>query len=549
MKKMYFKYTKFGKIQRLVVEGFLMHEAVKVTGAVQSRDKKVFTYAPDEITARQLKKMFPTMQVDKSINMWLDESAARVKHLTAFKQLESCELTVENSDKLYPFQTVDIKFMQQSPRCINANQMGTGKTIESLMLADEIGAEKVLVVCSQSKMDDWIEEIEKWNILDSSLTKVAGSPLKKQKALYETTRFKVITHGLLRDTDRYGSVFIELWDLVLIDEGHRLKNIKSAQANGASRLKSKNFVIITGTPMLNRPSELYALLHILFPERFGSYWDFVERFCTTEEGFNGSRKITGVKNTDVLQYILAPIMIRRLKKDVMAYLPEKIYKTVHVELTGDAKKAYKQMEKESMIDLDNGDAIMASNRLTQMVRLRQLALDPGLLGEGPDLRGPKTAAIMDILEEAIENGEKVVVFSVSRRYIERLSLMLTAAKINHATMHGKLNETEKSAAKRKFQQDPNCCVFVCTLGTGGEGLNLQNASIEILADKSWVPGDMEQAEDRLHRDGQTKNPLIISIVCKDTIDEDIEEVLQDKTNTITEVMAMDNIVKKILARN
>lgn len=552
MKRLYFKYTKFGKIERLVVQGFLLHEATQIPGAVQGRDKSIFTYPPDEILARRIIRLFPNTVVDKSITMWLEEAVKHVKFITGFKALEKYDdLEVPNSAKLYPFQTVDVGFMELTPKCINANQMGTGKTVECLVYAEHIDAKKVLIVCSQSKMQDWADEIQTWITSDNSTTKIIGKPLQKQKALYVTSRFKIITYGMLRDASRYGTIFIELWDLVLVDEAHKLKNMRAAQTAGCVRLKCARMVLLTGTPMLNRPSELYALLHILYPERFSSYWTFVDRFCTTEEGWGGNKQptVTGVKNTEVLQYILAPIMIRRLKKDVMAYLPDKIYKTIYVELTGKDKKEYEQMEKESMIDRDGEDSLMASNKLTQMIRLRQLAIDPGLLGEGQDLDGPKTEVVLDLLEEAIENEEKTVVFSTSRIYIERLSKVLDKAKINYAMMHGKLNEAQKTAAKHKFKNDPDCAVFICTLGTGGEGINLQNASMMVFVDKSWVPGEMEQAEDRVHRDGQTKNPLIVSLVCKNTIDTDIEDVLRDKSNVITQVMVMNAIVKKILSRS
>jgi SNF2 family DNA or RNA helicase len=181
-----------------------------------------------------------------------------------------------------------------------------------------------------------------------------------------------------------------------------------------------------------------------------------------------------------------------------------------------------------------------------MIRLRQLCLSPVILG-GPD-KSVKTEALLEILDEAIESGEKVVVFSWFKDYVKLLSQVLDKQKIRHVVMHGDTSDVARDQAKRQFRDDPDTKVFLSTIKTGGEGLNLQNASVLVFTDKSWVPGDNEQAEDRIHREGQTKNPLIISLVCKDTIEEDMETVLQNKERITSEAMAIEKVAEKLIER-
>lgn len=296
--------------------------------------------------------------------------------------------------------------------------------------------------------------------------------------------------------------------------------------------------------MLNSPKDLWALLNLLYPDRFTSYWQFVERFCEIEENpFSSTPKVQGIKNAEALHYTLIPFTLRRLKKDIMSYLPDKTYKTIKLDMEGEQLRMYRQMKKEMVIDFEDGSEICAPSTLAQMLRLRQIAVSPRLLG-GSD-EGVKTEALMEIIEECIESGEKVVVFSYFKEYIKHIARLLNGRNILYGMLHGETRDADRERAKRTFLTNPECFVFLCTITAGGEGLNLQAASVMVFTDKDYVPGIMEQCEDRIHRDGQKKSPLIISLVCKKSIDELIEEILANKTEVTTKGLAIKSLIEKM----
>lgn len=542
MQTLTFEYDKFGTMTRLVTLDIpYNHIREHVTGATESkRTRGKVTFPPDEILARRIIRLYPEIKVDARVTEWLNEEFRFNQDQV---ELKSC-MSLDGKDEKWAFQTVDVEFMKRAQRCINGNEMGTGKTIESIKLADAVDAEKVLVVCSKSKMGDWEEEIEKWS--HGKIVKVSGTPKLKQKRLAEDARWKIVTYGALRDSIKYAELFLTYWDCIFIDEAHRIRNLKSQQGTGATKLRSLYMIPLTGTAIYNKLPNLFALLHLLDPQRWGSYWNFVERFCETEDGFGGHPKVLGVKNAEVLQYILAPIMLDRKKKDVLPWLPEKIFKTIYLELDGKHQTLYKKMEKESMITIRDDEYVMAPTRLAQMTKLRQLALSPILLGANET--GVKTDAILELIEEAIESDQKVVIMSCFREYVEYLTNLLNTMDIGAVSFHGELSENKRDDVKRRFKNDPNCRVFVATIQTAGEGLNLQHASMLIFSDPSIIPGEVKQAIERLDRDGQLRNPLIVNLICKNTIEEDISQVLSDKNEVVDKVMAMEAILKKFCLR-
>lgn len=552
-KKLYFEYNKFGTVKKLCLEGITPTEASAIcNGASPSKDKTVIRFPLEELYARRLIRLIDGLKVHPSVTRWLEECVQTAKARTLLTQKEDVILSFPTANKLYPFQRVDVAFMKEAGNVLNANQMGTGKTVECAGLIEEIQAKKVLCLVSKSKLDDWKEELEKWTGC-SDIVVVKGSPKQKEALLKKPARIYIMTHASIRgkkskgsgpiDYGIYTNIFLTRFDLIIVDEAHKFKNSKAQQSIGARKLLFDRMVLLTGTPMLNSPKDLWALLNLLYPDRFTSYWQFVERFCEMEENPFG-KKPMGIKNEEALQYTLLPFTLRRLKKDVMPWLPDKIYKTIKIDLDGEQQRMYKQMEKEMVVDFTDGEEVCAPSTLSQMLRLRQLALCPRLLGG--ETEGAKTEALLEILEECIESGEKVVVFSYFKEYLKHIARLLNNRGIKYGMIHGETRDADRERAKKMFNTEKDCFIFLCSIGAGGEGLNLQVASTLIFTDKDWVPGIIEQCEDRIHRDGQLKNPLIISLVARNSIDEDIEEVLADKTVITTKGLAIRKIAEKLM---
>ena len=295
---------------------------------------------------------------------------------------------------------------------------------------------------------------------------------------------------------------------------------------------------MTGSPIPNYPQELWSLLNFLYPKRFHSYWQFIERFCVQESvPYSPVSIIVDVKNTPSLKYILDSIMIRRNKEELLKDLPEKRYKTIELEITGKQKELYDKMEKEMFFELENGETVEAAIPLTKLIRLRQLTLSPGIFGV--DCLGIKTQTILDILED---NDEKIVLFSISKKYINFLSEVLTKNKYtDFVKVTGDVSLPDREKAIEKFNTNPKTKLFLATIQTMGEGTNLQVASTLIFADKSWVPTINEQAENRIYRFGQKNKTLIISLFCKNTVDSAVEKALQSKNKIINKIMLLVEI--------
>lgn len=531
------------------------NRACQIPGATRPEKgpKDVVKFPVDELILRQIESVFQSdIKIDQDVQLYLNSELQKAKNKAHLKEQEDVSLRHPKSTDLYPFQRVDVSFMIATPRVLNANQMGTGKTIETAGLINEIGAKKVLFVVTKSKMLDWRDELAKWCNDYAQIAK--GSRAQKQKIIAEFNRFLIISYGSLvkskvtpsGQTRGYPELFNIKWDLVVFDEAHRLKGRKTQQADMAGELKTDRILMLTGTPILNQPAEVWSLLNILYPERFTSYWRFVEQFCLTEENFFSPEtpNIVGIKNTEQFQYILAPIMLRRLKKDVMPYLPEKIYKTRHLELEGIQARMYKEMKESMMTTLPDGTEVMAGTSLAQVIRLRQICLCPAMFGV--DDMGVKTEALLEMLEDITAQDIKMIAFSWSQEYICFLADYLFHNGIKCGVIHGSLSEAQRQRSQDIFKNDPDCHIMLATIGAGGEGYNWQCASVVVFLDKDWVPAKNEQGEDRVHRDGQKVSPLIISFVAKDTIDEHIEDVLQLKEEITEESLAIKKVIEKLL---
>jgi SNF2 family DNA or RNA helicase len=405
-------------------------------------------------------------------------------------------------------------------------------------------------------MQDWEDEGERWVTGEKTFVQIRGTRVQKEVLLKKPGRFVIINYESTRAPELKNGKRADLpglwrcnFDIVVFDEAHRLKNKRAKRTGGAIKLVSQahRAVFLTGTPMVNAPQELFPILHMTDPLRFSSYWTFVDRFCQMEENpFANTPKITGVKNLDHLQFILAGVMVRREKKDVLPELPDKMYKNIRVELEPAQKKLYKQLKKDMMAEFENGNSIVTVNVVSLMIRLRQICCSPLLIGAG-FADSAKTDAFFDIVDEFVETNEKLIVFSFFKSYLKLLSDELTAKNIDHVLTTGETPQVMREFNKKQFEHDPTCNIFMITTSTGGEGLNLQYASNVLFLDKPWTPAEMHQAEDRVHRMGQTKSPLIMSITCKGTIEEYINKVIDTKDGMITQTMAMERVIAALVA--
>lgn len=528
---------------RLNCETKYMAGVLNIAGARRQKDNSI-TLPPDPFNAEQLLKYIKDLELGEMAENWYNRYLEKREKLAKIKEQKRSEKVQANSDKLYNYQSVDVEFLKEGKRTIEASEMGTGKTVIAISNAVETGAENILIVAPKSVLYNWEKEIKLWDKNCGNVVVTDGSRKQRTELLKQPGKYKLINYAMLRN-NKYPYLFEQEWDLVIFDEAHRLKGRNTAQSEGAENLQAKNINMLTGSPIPNHPHELWHLLHILYPRRFSSYWQFVDRFCVTEENFfSPTPDIVGVKNEKYLKEILTPIMIRNKKENVLSDLPPKTYQEIELELEKKQRRIYDGME-EDMLTFINGEAHKISNSLGKLIRLQQITLSPKILDSEYKGKGIKTKALLDLLEDT---DKKVVVFSWFKTYIEILDEELQKAGYKTAVVTGGKSSEERGKAEKDFWEDPEVKVFLGTIGSAGEGMNLQVADTLIFMDKSWTPAQNRQAEDRIHRVGQKGNATIISFVAKNTIDVDKEITLANKEQVISKVMSMENTAKNLLAR-
>ncbi|MFW6281958.1 MAG: DEAD/DEAH box helicase [bacterium] len=454
------------------------------------------------------------------------------------------------ADTLYDFQRVGTHFLSNKSGAILGDDMGLGKTIQTLATVDELKADQVLIVCPASLRLNWAEEIEKW-LPNYSYTVLSGSKKKRIDALDNNSTFYITNYASLRQKSRkkkngqwvkienplFKKIRNKDFEIMILDEAHKIKNKGSQQTKAVYKLATgvNRVYELTGTPIMNKPDDLWSLLHVLDKKRFSSYWRFVNRYCEVwDNGFG--KEIGKAKNPKEFREMLKPYFLRRLKEDVIEDMPELTIQKRHVKLEGKQKKIYKQMEDRMVAEVTESEEITASIVISKIMRLKQIAVSPSLISEEKkDFKSAKIDMLFDIIDESGE--QKIVVFTQYQGAAELVAKELKEKGIGYGILHGGIDTDTRQENVNKFQNDRDCKVFVATIKAGGVGINLTAGSIAVFLDKDWTPANNSQAVDRLHRIGQKRNVTVIELIAKDTIESYIEELLEEKQETF------DNLIE------
>jgi len=432
--------------------------------------------------------------------------------------------------ELYPYQIEDVKSLTERPRCILGSEMGVGKTAEVLALTKQEDLAYILVICPKSLISEWKYQIEQW--------------LGKEWL----DRFIILNYEKLRKDTVLADIISYGWDLICFDECHKLKNPKAKQTKGATLISrdGARVIMMSGTPMMAGPQDLFSLLHIIDPITYKSYNDFRDRYCVTVQLpkppfptiIVGPRKDT----QEELSNILSQYMIRRLKKDVLD-LPPKMYRTIPVELEPSQLAKYRQMEDELFVLLDSGEKITAPAITAQITRLRQICLEPNLLSQIEKVSSPstKTLLLLDLIE-GIQSP--IVVYTVFEKYTRILSDELTKHKVPHTLFTGATSISDRTQALRDFQSG-KYKVLVGTITTMGLGVTLTASHTVIFTDNYWTPAVNEQAVDRVHRIGQNETVDVLDMWAKGTIEDHVHRVLTRKEKPINEIILRAQVLESL----
>lgn len=456
--------------------------------------------------------------------------------------------------ELRPYQKEGVEFLLQVRRGLLADDMGLGKTVQALTACHRLEAKRVLIICPATVKRVWRDEICKWFPHDT-WKMISGTAAQRLRQLAEPeTRFTIINYELLRaeapsPASHIQDIRSRKWDCILVDEAHRLRNRKSRTYRGIRLLLLQHrecpAFFLTGTPILNRPEEIWPILNLSRPKEYSSFWNWIKKYCDTGPSYWHPRAIViqGVKDPAKLKQDLSSLVLRRTK-EVLPDLPPKIYLHVPVELAEMQRKPYQEMLA-FCAALVEDETVEASTVLAQITRLRQICVSPDLLREElpPVIRGAKITALRDILKD-IPETEKVVIFSQFAKAIRGI-LMPVQEIFPCAFFTGEDSQSFRESQLERFRNDPLCRGLLTTIHAGGIGLNLQVASVAIFLDQWWAPAINIQAEDRLHRLGQRRPVTVIILEADGTIEQRVRRILEYKMSLVRDILPETNVVQTI----
>ena len=441
--------------------------------------------------------------------------------------------------KPYQHQIDGFKYGLQYDKWLLGDEQGLGKTKEviDIAVAKKLskGYKHCLIICGVNGLKwNWVNEVhthsdEEAHILGQRTRAnktVIGSNADKLYDIehiddidayfiitnVESLRSEEIVKGLSKLCEN-GTI-----NMVAADECHKMKNPTSQQGKGFLKIQTETMIAMTGTPLMNNPMDLYIILKWLGYEKH-AFYSFKKHYCVM--GGFGGYEIIGYQNLSELQSQLNDIMLRR-KKDEVLDLPEKTYVDEYVEMTAKQKIIYNEVTAEIKMNIDQIKT--APNPLAELIRMRQATGYTGILSS-TIAESAKLDRMEELVDDAIDNGKQVVIFSnwsqITNAVMDRLS------KYNPLQITGDTKDELRQINVQDFQSGTRK-VIVGTIGAMGTGLTLTAGTVEIFMDEPWNRANKEQAEDRCHRIGQNSNITIYTLMCKDTIDERIHNLVIKK---------------------
>lgn len=520
----------------------------------------------------------------------LIEHYKQLKALSLLEDVEYYSPGLRESVKLYPFQRVGAKYLEESKRALLAMDMGLGKTIMALSAASNLllqnKIKKPLIICPASLKFNWAIEIAKFT--NYSYTMINGDAKQRQKQYTNSSDFTIMNYDLLRNDIE---IVQELpWDLVIADEIQRAKNYTTAISRNIRTLQPEYIFGLTGTPIENDIMDFFTIMRFINTKVLGSNgMYFKERYCNVDSW----GKILGYRQDRYyeLDRKTSYCMIRRKKRDVLKDLPEKTVNNYYISLNPEERRVYNEHKRRVVNDLEGGANQNSINVLTQIVFLREICDSINLVQESPNIVSSKLNELNNILAD-LPPESKVVIFTEYERMAQIIENNINYGSVH---LHGgvkndcrlerelekqikkdnpglegreldlKIHESKQSAICQncpyfkddslcntrkkivsKFNVDKDTRVFIST-NAGKEGLNLQVANIVINFDLSFNPAVNEQRIARIDRIGQESDRItVINLICSDTIEERILKTLEEKQDLFDRVI--DKTDKDVLKR-
>ncbi|MCL4557083.1 MAG: DEAD/DEAH box helicase [Deltaproteobacteria bacterium] len=427
-----------------------------------------------------------------------------------------------------------------------ADEMGLGKTHQTMALLSTVyrdGAGRPsIVVVPTSVMDHWeskLREYLPWIQVNRYYGKTRSIGSDRAYHILLTT-YAVMS----RDIDRLSKLE---WEYVVLDEAQKIKNYKTKAYRSSRLLAARHRLALTGTPIENKLTELWAIFDFLLPGYLGTQERFIRDYETPIARHGDARK------AETLKRVIHPFKLRRMKADVLEDLPPKIEDLRYCSLTSHQASLYRWL-----IGTQGGVLIKGLNDETRPIaymhifalitKLKRLCDHPALVEKGHD--GPHSSGkfelFKEIMEEAVDSGEKIVVFSQYLEMMDIIQQWLESKKIGFVSLRG--STRKRADVIKKFQEDGTCRVFVGSLMAGGLGIDLHSASVVVHYDRWWNAAREEQATDRVHRIGQRKSVQIFKLITRGTLEEKIDSMIRRKSSLMNSIVESDDALLKRFSR-
>ena len=487
-------------------------------------DEKLFTKIATQVYVEKL-----LIEKDTSYHIWGKFFDSQELHdfwlpkvaLIKNNKVENVVIDYEKYSHRPPLdhQKEAIQKLVENKKFILADDMGMGKTTSTIISALETGAKKVLIICPASLKINWQREIE--NYSDRTTSIIEG---KK----WDDADFVIINYDIIKnfhdDKKKAESTIVKSkFDLVIVDEAHYVQNSQAQRTkliNDIGRNVERVW-LLTGTPITSRPINYFNLLNLIDSPVAQNWMAYVKRYCNGFQFQAGRRKIwnvSGASNLEELRDRTSPLVLRRLKENVLD-LPEKIITPVYLRLKS---KEYEELMGEYYDWYDkSGESDSLTLQFTKLTKVRQVIAEE------------KTKATIELCENIIEQGKKVIVFT---NFTKSLEMILQHFGKSAVRLDGQMSQKERQLSVDNFQNDENITVFVGNIKAAGVGITLTAAEAVVMNDLSFLPSDHSQAEDRSYRYGQKNNVLVYYPIFDNTVEGIIYDILKKKKNIFETIM-------------
>lgn len=498
----------------------------------------------DNLTSPQEIPLYQSLKLaDKDLNIvdykLSDSLKSLLKEISGYKKAQF-SIPEHLKDIMRPYQKEAFQWLNTLAKyefCgILADDMGLGKTLEiiSVLCSDKSNA-PILIVCPKSLCYNWRNEFSLWGD-EFEVINIIGSGLERKHIIDDIDNNKRIVYissydSLRNDIDYYSE---KIFRYLILDEAQSIKNHDTLKAKSVKMINSKLRYVLTGTPIENTIIDLWSIFDFLMPGYLNNYSGFKGRY---------ERAIVERKDEDLITNLvkkITPFVLRRTKNDVLKDLPSKVEFIRMATMESAQKKIYDAQLKKTrdILTSDKDNKILILSCLT---RLRQICVDPGLFIDDYDGGSCKSDLLMEILEEYIAEGHKIVLFSQFVSIFERLGKIFDKSLIKYYVLTGKTSAFDRVTLANEFNSPENDTkVFLVSLKAGGTGLNLIGADVVIHLDPWWNYAVENQATDRTHRIGQTKSVSVIKLIVENSIEQKVIELQKLKKDIADRIISSDN---------